>query len=120
MRGSSEAGGGRALLNLCRLVEAGRCAGLAVDGPKGPYGEIREGVLRLAQLSGAAIIPLRARARPAIVLGTWDRTVVPVPFGRVDMESGPPLWLARDADAAAIGAARLSLQRFFGVAGGEP
>ncbi|HPF71167.1 MAG TPA: DUF374 domain-containing protein, partial [Candidatus Krumholzibacteria bacterium] len=37
VRGSTEEHGGRALVALCRLVEAGRSAGLAVDGPKGPF-----------------------------------------------------------------------------------
>ncbi|MFO7607756.1 MAG: DUF374 domain-containing protein [Candidatus Krumholzibacteriia bacterium] len=120
VRGSGEEHGSRAFLSLCRLVEDGRSAGLAVDGPKGPYGIVRDGVLHLARRTGAPIVPLRAEARGALVLRTWDRTVVPLPGGRVTVTAGQPLALARDADSAALAGVRARLGAFFGVAAGEP
>jgi lysophospholipid acyltransferase (LPLAT)-like uncharacterized protein len=120
VRGSSEEHGERALIALCRLVEAGRSAGVAVDGPKGPFGLVRDGVIHLARRTGAPIVPLRADARSALTLGTWDRTLVPLPFLRVRMTAGGPLRVARDADEAAVAAVRARLQEFFGVAGEKP
>jgi lysophospholipid acyltransferase (LPLAT)-like uncharacterized protein len=108
------------LIALCRLVEAGRSAGVAVDGPKGPFGLVRDGVIHLARRTGAPIVPLRADARSALTLGTWDRTLVPLPFLRVRMTAGGPLRVARDADEAAVAAVRARLQEFFGVAGEKP
>lgn len=120
VRGSGEEHGSRAFLSLCRLVEEGRCAGLAVDGPKGPYGIVRDGVLHLARRTGAAIVPLRAEAPRALVLATWDRTVVPLPGGRVTVTAGEPLAVARDANGAALAQVRARLEAFFGVAEGKP
>lgn len=120
VRGSGEEHGGRALLALCRAVADGRSAGLAVDGPKGPFGVVRDGVLQLARRTGAPIVPLRAAARGAVVLGTWDRTVVPLPGGRVRLTAGPPLTVSRAADAAELDRARAELQAFFGVEGAGP
>ena len=90
VRGASGEGGGRAFVQLRRLVEDGRHAGLAVDGPRGPYGVVHEGVIRLARLTGRAIVPLVARPGRATRLGTWDRTVVPWPFSRLEMIRGAP------------------------------
>ena len=62
-------------------------------------------------------MPLRARARGRVVLGTWDRTVVPLPGGVVAVQEGEPLRVAREADADAVAAARARLEGWFG--GGE-
>jgi len=115
VRGSGEEHGSRAFVALCRAVEEGRSAGLAVDGPKGPFGLVRDGVIQLARRTGAPILPLRATARRALVLGTWDRTVVPLPGGRVSLETGAPLTVPREADEAELARVRAALQAFFGV-----
>ena len=52
-RGSSSRGGVRALLALVREVSAGRIAAHIVDGPKGPAGVVKPGLMLLAQRSGA-------------------------------------------------------------------
>jgi len=90
VRGATREGGGRALVGLRRELEAGHSVGVAVDGPKGPFGAIHEGILHLARITGAPIIPLRAVCERALVLDTWDRTVVPLPWGTVSMEIGKP------------------------------
>jgi lysophospholipid acyltransferase (LPLAT)-like uncharacterized protein len=113
VRGASGENGGRAFVQMRRLVEAGRSAGVAVDGPRGPYGVVQEGVLQLARLTGRPIVPLVARARRAVVLDTWDRTVVPWPFSRVEMGQAPPLHLDRQAGADELAAARQRLSDWF-------
>ncbi len=115
VRGSGEEHGGRAFLALCRLVEEGRSAGLAVDGPKGPFGQVRDGVILLARRTGVPIVPLRAQVRGAVSLDTWDRTVVPLPLGRIRMVAGPPLTVARDADEKETARVRSALQACFGL-----
>lgn len=120
VRGSGEEHGSRAFVALCRAVEEGRSAGLAVDGPKGPFGVVRDGVIQLARRTGAPIVPLRATARRALVLGTWDRTVVPLPGGIVRLETGASLAVGRDADEADLDRVRAALQAFFGVGEEKP
>ena len=115
VRGSGEEHGGRAFLALCRLVEEGRSAGLAVDGPKGPFGQVRDGVILLARRTGVPIVPLRARVRGAIGLDTWDRTVVPLPLARVRMLAGAPLSVPRDADESETARIRSALAAGFGL-----
>ena len=115
VRGGTGDDGGRAFVKLRRLVAQGRFVGLAVDGPEGPFGAIHEGVLLLAKLSGAPIVPLVARTASAVVLRTWDRTVVPRPFSSVEMIRGRALDLPADLDEAGMAKARQDLAHSFGL-----
>ncbi len=113
VRGSTGSGGGRALVKLRHCLEAGVSVGLAVDGPKGPYGLIQEGILHLARLTGVPVVPLRAAAGGAWRLGTWDRTLVPWPGARVRMVLGPRFTCQRDAEHELLVAIKGGLERFF-------
>jgi lysophospholipid acyltransferase (LPLAT)-like uncharacterized protein len=109
VRGSSSRGGARALAAMVRKLRQPRTdAVFAVDGPRGPYGLVKPGVLVAAGRSGASIIPAGAAARRKIVLDrAWDRFVLPWPFTRVDIVLGPhldPAVTGGDGLAAAIAA----------------
>ncbi len=115
VRGATGEDGGRAFMGLIRHLEAGRNVGIAVDGPKGPFGRIHDGVLQLARLSGAAIVPLVARPSRARNLNSWDRTLVPYPWSRVTFEQGALLSLHRQATEEDLARVRRDLARFFAV-----
>jgi lysophospholipid acyltransferase (LPLAT)-like uncharacterized protein len=115
VRGATGGDGRRALVLLRSELEAGHSVGLAVDGPEGPFGSIREGVLHLARMTGAPVAPLVARASRPVVLNTWDRTVVPVPFRKVKMEVGPVLRIPQDAGEPDMNIYRAGLAEFFDV-----
>lgn len=89
VRGATGERGGRALVELRRVLDQGRPVGIAVDGPKGPFGEIRDGVGQLSALTGRPVVPLAAEPGAALRLRTWDRTVVPMPGSRVRLRVGP-------------------------------
>ncbi|MBX9576315.1 MAG: lysophospholipid acyltransferase family protein [Caulobacteraceae bacterium] len=74
-------GGSQALRDGLRQLKVG---GLAVtpDGPRGPANVMGEGVPLMAKLSGAPVVFLGLSCRPAIRLGSWDRALLPLPFGR--------------------------------------
>ncbi len=116
VRGATGENGGRAFVRLLRCLRAGRHLGLAVDGPRGPYGTIHDGVLQLARRSGAPILPLIADVRRRTILQTWDRTVVPHPLSTVNVRMGPPQHVPLDADESALAAVRANLATFFGSA----
>lgn len=120
VRGGTGENGNRAFMGLVRQVEEGHSVGLAVDGPKGPYGTIQDGVLQLARLTGASIVPLVACPGRARVLSTWDRTVIPYPFTEVGFNHGDYLTISRQAGGQDVGQAKKSLLEFFGVEGTAP
>jgi lysophospholipid acyltransferase (LPLAT)-like uncharacterized protein len=108
--GSSRRGGGEALRTLVRRLQTGESVGITPDGPRGPRFHARDGALALARLTGAPILPAAAAVSRRLVLRTWDRLIVPLPFSRGAMVWGAPLHVPRDADAAALDAARRRLE----------
>ena len=100
VRGSSSRGGTQALAGVVRrLREPHTDAVFAVDGPRGPYGIVKPGVLAAAEHSSARVIPAGAAARRRIILDrTWDRFVLPLPFTRVDIVLGDVVALGEHAD----------------------
>ena len=79
-RGSSSRGGAGGLMELKRFVEQGDHVVFTVDGPRGPRRKVQEGVIKLAQLSGRAIVPVGVFFRPAARLRSWDTMQIPAPF----------------------------------------
>lgn len=117
VRGATGEGGGRALVELRRKLDAGAAVGIAVDGPKGPYGEIRDGVAHLARLTGRPVVPLVAEPSRAMRLRTWDRTVVPLPGSRVLMRVGEPLVAGEGSPEEQAARLRGRLLAFFATEG---
>lgn len=98
VRGSSSRGGAEAARALVRRIERGEDVAVIPDGPRGPRGQLRPGVVALAALTGAPIIPLAVAARPARRLRSWDELMIPLPFARCAMVFGAPVEIARGAD----------------------
>jgi lysophospholipid acyltransferase (LPLAT)-like uncharacterized protein len=99
-RGSTGRGGGSAFVRLLTALREGRSVGVAVDGPRGPFGAVGEGVVQLSRLSGRPVVPLRARPRHCWRLRTWDGTIVPWPAAVAQVDEGPPLQVPAEADPA--------------------
>jgi lysophospholipid acyltransferase (LPLAT)-like uncharacterized protein len=93
VRGSAEEGregkGGRfALLKLMKLLKEGENIVITVDGPKGPPFKAKDGVIFLAQKTGAVIIPVCVKFEKFFCLNTWDRFVIPYPFTKAQFLAG--------------------------------
>ncbi len=112
VRGSSSRGGTRALLQAVRLLKGPVVCCHIVDGPRGPRGEVKPGLILMAQRSGAAIIPvLYGVDRKWVVRKSWDRMQIPKPFGRVIARHLPPRDVPRDLSPEAAEALRRELER---------
>lgn len=112
VRGSTTRGGGGALRGMVRGVRSGRDAALTVDGPKGPPRVVQPGVVQLARLTGAWILPITSSGSRPRFLGSWDRYLLPHPFSRVFVAYGEPFPIPEelsDKDAAARIASALDL-----------
>jgi hypothetical protein len=98
VRGSSSHGGAAALRALTAALRGGEDVAVAPDGPRGPCRQARPGVVALAALSGAPIVPVGFAARPAWYLSSWDRFMIPLPLARAAAVFGAPLVVPRDRD----------------------
>lgn len=102
VRGSSSRGGAVAAREMVEILRAGRDVGITPDGPRGPAREVKEGAVRVAQLSGMPIVPIaNALSNKIEIRKSWDRLQVPLPFGRAVVIYGEPLQVAADDDLAA-------------------
>jgi lysophospholipid acyltransferase (LPLAT)-like uncharacterized protein len=102
VRGSSSKGGSEGLQRLKELSRRGYRIGHIVDGPKGPFGEIKPGLLRIAQVSGMAIVPTITSSERHWTFRSWDRFMVPKPFSRVIIRFGEPTYVPSDLDEDAF------------------
>jgi lysophospholipid acyltransferase (LPLAT)-like uncharacterized protein len=106
VRGSSTRGGAAALRHLARWLKQGREVVVVPDGPRGPAEVVKPGIVGLARLSGAAIVPVAVGASSEWRLGSWDGFRVPRPFARCVARFGEPIHVARVVDRRAEAAAR--------------
>jgi len=117
VRGSSRHGGRQALDQMIDALRAGGVsAGVIVDGPRGPALVAKSGAVVLARATGLPIVPGTWWARPIAHVGSWDRTIVPLPFSRIVFAFAEPMVVPPDADDDAVEAARAELTRRLGVA----
>ncbi len=103
VRGSSSRAGATGFRQLARAVAEGRDVAVVPDGPRGPKLTLQPGVIALAALTRAPVVPLAFAARPARHLASWDDFMVPLPFARSALVFGPPLGFERGVDRARAG-----------------
>ncbi|MCR9245407.1 MAG: lysophospholipid acyltransferase family protein [bacterium] len=105
IRGSSGTDGLQAIIDMIRRARTdpglGSC--LAVDGSRGPRGEVQGGVIAIAQRTGGVVLPVTAAAKPALVFKrTWDHTMLPLPFARVVVAIGEPVEVPKTLSTEAL------------------
>ena len=96
VRGSSTRGGVGALRELKALAVNGYRIGHIVDGPKGPFGNIKPGLLKIAQAAGKPVVPTITSAQRKWIFNSWDRFMIPKPFSRVIIRFGDPIDVPAD------------------------
>ncbi len=107
VRGSTSRGGASAIKTMIRVARAGRDTAVSLDGSKGPRCKVQLGALLLAQITGLPLVPLTVDMTKKIVLKTWDRMMIPLPFGRVYAMFADPMYIPRDAKNLTIYQQRL-------------
>ncbi|HWS53175.1 MAG TPA: lysophospholipid acyltransferase family protein [Pyrinomonadaceae bacterium] len=118
-RGSSTRGGVGALVEMARLVRAGRPAGFTADGPRGPRHAAKPGPLLLAKKTGRPVLPFAVNAEKFWTLPSWDRLQIPRPFTRATVRVAPPISVPPDADDRALEQKREELQRALDAVSGD-
>ncbi|QDT69732.1 hypothetical protein MalM25_26730 [Planctomycetes bacterium MalM25] len=92
-RGSNRRGGTDALDAMVDHVDRGEGPALiAVDGPRGPRGQVRKGIASLSKRTGASVLNVIVVPRWRLTFkGAWDRFQVPLPFSRLDAYFAEPI-----------------------------
>jgi lysophospholipid acyltransferase (LPLAT)-like uncharacterized protein len=90
-RGSSTRGGEEGVMDMLRKAEEGRLLAITPDGPRGPAGTLKPGIIYLASRTGLPIVPVASASRSCWRLRSWDRFRIPRPFARVVVAYGDPI-----------------------------
>jgi len=99
VRGSNSRGGKQALAEMVASLADRQIAVHVLDGPRGPKGVVKPGLIVMAQLSGIPIVPIYITSNRAWVLNSWDRTMIPKPFSTIMFRWGDPVYIPQDLDS---------------------
>jgi lysophospholipid acyltransferase (LPLAT)-like uncharacterized protein len=110
VRGSSSRMGASALLELSEILASGRDVLLTPDGPRGPAYELGQGIIFLAQKTGAPVVPINMEYSSCWRLKNWDRFIIPRPFSKVRVILGQPHQIKSTSTDEEFESERLRLQ----------
>jgi lysophospholipid acyltransferase (LPLAT)-like uncharacterized protein len=94
--GSKRRGGMAAFRRLVHALRQGQFIGMTPDGPRGPRFKASPGIATLARLTGVPVLPFVAAVEKRVVLSTWDRFIIPLPFGKGIVAWGEPVYSLPD------------------------
>ena len=84
------------------LFRSGGAVAFTIDGPRGPRYIAKKGPVTLARLTSIPITAFHVAVEKAWVLKTWDAMLIPKPFSRAYVRVAKNIFVAPDADDAAL------------------
>jgi lysophospholipid acyltransferase (LPLAT)-like uncharacterized protein len=109
-RNGKQKGGTEAMREMLRHLSKGGAVALAPDGPRGPRMRAQMGPVQLAKHMKAPIVTFAWATRGRKVFNSWDRFVLPYPFGEGVYAWGEPIRIKADANAEDLEGARRRLE----------
>ncbi len=110
VRGSVTRGAVAGFKRLLAEYRNGYSLAVVPDGPRGPRYAAKPGVIHLARATGAPVFPVTFAASRAAHLRSWDRLIIPLPFARVAIVFGQPLYVDRHAAEEQLEECRCTLE----------
>ena len=100
VRGSSgKKGSVESTMQMLARLKNGENVAIMVDGPHGPLHKVKNGAIKLAQMSGAPIIPVTwySPQKTFISLPSWDKMKTPLGKCNILNIYGQPIYIRQDA-----------------------
>jgi len=110
VRGSTTRGGAAALRGMVRFFESGAHLAITPDGPQGPRHVVQRGVIELARLTAAPIIPVAYSASRKKIFNSWDHFILPLPFCKVIYVYGEAIFIPRNLSEKELEEKRLLVE----------
>lgn len=111
VRGSSSLNGKKALMAMVDDLSRNSFGVHILDGPKGPRGVIKPGLIVLAKQSGVPNMPVYASVSRAWVLHSWDRCPVPKHFSKIIIRWDQPIAVPQEMNEHPFEEIRLKLEK---------
>jgi lysophospholipid acyltransferase (LPLAT)-like uncharacterized protein len=86
IRGSSSFQGSQAFKQLLEKLQEGYDVAITPDGPRGPRYQLKEGVVKLLELSNAPFVMMGCKLNGYWRLNSWDGFLLPKPFSKVRVQ----------------------------------
>ncbi|MBU1564951.1 MAG: hypothetical protein KJ630_04900, partial [Proteobacteria bacterium] len=99
------------LKTLFRAIRSGDNCALVADGSQGPPRIAQPGAILLASRTGAPVVPMLWSADRYYTVRSWDKTVMPKPFSRIDYYYGEPIFVPTELKADRLEEYRLLLEQ---------
>ena len=90
IRGSSSKGGAKVMISALKELKLGNDIAISPDGPRGPRHSIADGIVVISQKSGKNIRCFNAIPSKYWQFKSWDKFVLPKPFGKIDFYMSEP------------------------------
>ncbi len=98
VRGSTKRRGFAASMEMIEKLNEGNSIGIMVDGPRGPKGKVKDGIVNIAKITGVPIIPVawHSKDKTFFELNTWDKFIAP--FGPCNTVAlyGDPIFIPNE------------------------
>ena len=108
--GSSKKGGMQAFRKMVKCIKSGESVAITPDGPKGPKEKVKEGIIKLAQITETSIIPLVWTTNKFKLINSWDNFVIPYPFSKGVYSFGKPIYVKKQINEYELETARKNLE----------
>ena len=92
IRGSSSRGGSNALRKIVKVLKHDERVAITPDGPRGPIYNADKGVAYVSLISDKPVVPVVVYTKSAIILKTWDKTLIPLPFAKIEVHLNKPIY----------------------------
>lgn len=98
IRGSHKRAGASASLAMIEKLEQGESAAITIDGPRGPKGVVKDGIINIAKLTQAPIIPMTwySPSKWLLKFNTWDEFRFPLLGVKTIALYGEPIYVPSD------------------------
>ncbi len=108
-RKSRTKGGDIVLHTAIERLNAGEIVAITPDGPRGPRMKAQAGAAVMSIRTGVPVVPFAYSTRRAKLMRSWDKFMVPLPFGRGSYAIGQPI-VPQGTDETAIEAHRTAIE----------
>ncbi len=89
--GSSSKGAIKALKNALKEIKNGVDVAITPDGPRGPRFSVADGIVAISKKTKTRIVILNSIPKNYWQVNSWDKFVIPKPFGTIDFYASQPL-----------------------------
>ena len=109
--GSSFKGGLKAFRKMVKCIKTGESIAITPDGPRGPKEKVKDGVIKLAQITNAPIIPLVWSTKKYKKIKSWDEFIIPFPFTKGLYIFGEPMYINKKLNKKEFELTKLKIEK---------